>query len=111
MALSLGALSCGALGDDGVIDMEHDPCRGSRVVVHGVVLHRLILCLLVAFSVTLRGDPQGFALDMDGVDDRVLIELGEARPRSDLSVDPCRSQSGDLERSDPALAVRHSEGR
>jgi len=49
-------------------------------------LRRLILCLLVVFSTTLRGAPLGFALDLDGVDDRVEIDLDESRPQLDYTL-------------------------
>jgi hypothetical protein len=43
-------------------------------------LWRLLLCLLFVLPATLRGAPQGYALDFDGVDDSVEVVLSGGQP-------------------------------
>ncbi len=43
-------------------------------------LWRLLLCFLAVLPATLRGAPQGYALDFDGVDDSVEVALSGGQP-------------------------------
>jgi hypothetical protein len=43
-------------------------------------LWRLLLCFLALLPATLRGAPQGYALDFDGVDDSVEFVLAGGQP-------------------------------